>query len=122
MKMLSAILLLAFVTTGCTTRSTARLKQQNAFLTGQNAALQQQALAAAQAQGVAIVGAVQNPAVPWVEGLTLAQAIATANFTGADAPRQIIITRNGESATLDAKVLLNGTEIPLEKGDVVELR
>ena len=75
MKMLSAILLLAFVTTGCTTRSTARLKQQNAFLTGQNAALQQQALAVAQAQGVAIVGAVQNPAVPWVEGLTLAQAI-----------------------------------------------
>jgi protein involved in polysaccharide export with SLBB domain len=122
MKMLSAILLLAFVTTGCTTRSTARLKQQNAFLTGQNAALQQQALAVAQAQGVAIVGAVQNPAVPWVEGLTLAQAIATAKFTGADAPRQIIITRNGESATLDGKVLLNGTEIPLEKGDVVELR
>ena len=64
----------------------------------------------------------QNPQVPWVEGLTLAQAIATADYIGADAPKQIIITRQGESATLDAKVLLNGTDIPLEKGDVIELR
>jgi protein involved in polysaccharide export with SLBB domain len=122
MKMLFAILLLALATQGCSTNSTARLKQQNAYLAGQNAALQQQALAAAQAQGVAIVGSVQNPAVPWVEGLTLGQAIATANYAGTDAPRQIIITRQGESATLDAKVLLDGTEIRLEKGDVVELR
>jgi len=122
MKMLFAILLLALAAQSCSTNSTARLKQQNAYLAGQNAALQQQALAAAQAQGVAIVGAVQNPTVPWVEGLTLAQAIATSNYTGTDAPRQIIITRQGESATLDAKVLLDGTQIPLEKGDVVELR
>jgi protein involved in polysaccharide export with SLBB domain len=71
---------------------------------------------------VTIVGAVQNPQVPWVTGLTLAQAIATANYVGADEPSQIIITRNGESAALNAKVLLDGTVIPLEIGDVVELR
>jgi hypothetical protein len=60
--------------------------------------------------------------VPWVAGLTLAQAIATANYVGADEPTQIIIKRQGESATLDAKVFLNGKDIPLEIGDVIELR
>jgi hypothetical protein len=122
MKNVSAILMLALAATGCTTKSTARLKEQNAFLAGQNLALQQQAQAAAQMSGVRIVGAVQNPNVPWVTGLTLAQAVATANYIGADAPTQIIIIRQGESATLDAKVLLDGTDVPLEVGDVVELR
>ncbi len=104
---------------GCTTRSKARLESQNAFLAGQNTVLRQQQ---AQSPGVTIVGAVQNPQVPWVAGLTLAQAIATANYVGADEPKQIIITRNGESAAMDAKVLLDGTVIPLEIGDVIELR
>ena len=73
--------------------------------------------------GVMVIGAVQNPQVPWVTGLTLAQAIATANYIGADEPKQITITtRQGETATLDANVLLNGTDIPLEIGDVIELR
>ena len=118
MKFLSAILLLVLAATGCTTKSSARLKEQNAFLAGQNAALRQQA----QASGVTIVGAVQNPQVPWVAGLTLAQAVATANYTSAKEPTQIIITRQGESAVLDAKVLLNGANVPLEPGDMVELR
>ena len=122
MKFLPAILMLVLIVTGCTTRSTARLKAQNAFLAGQNMALQQQAQAAVQAHGVTIVGPVQNPNVPWVAGLTLAQAVATANYTGADEPKQIIITRQGESATLEANVLFNGTDIPLEIGDVIELR
>ena len=110
------ILLLALATAGCTSSSAARLKAQNAYLAGQNAALQPQQ------SGVTVVGPVQNPHVPWVAGLTLAQAIATANYTGADAPKQILITRQGETAAMDAKVLLNGTDIPLEVGDVVELR
>jgi len=122
MKIVAGILFLVLAVAGCTTKSQARLKEQNAFLAGQNMALHQQAQAAAQASGVAITGAVQNPQVPWVAGLTLAQAIATANYIGAEAPKQIIITRQGESATLDAKVLLDGTDIPLEKGDVIELR
>jgi hypothetical protein len=117
------MLVLALAVVGCTTKSTARLKEKNAFLAGQNIGLQQQqAQTAAQMSGVRIVGAVQNPNVPWVAGLTLAQAVATANYVGADEPKQIIITRQGESAALDAKVLLDGTVIPLEIGDVIELR
>lgn len=116
MKAGLVILAFALAVAGCTTSSSARLKAQNAFLAGQNAALQQQQ------PGVTVIGPVQNPHVPWVAGLTLAQAIATANYTGEGAPRQILITRAGETAAMDAKVLLDGADIPLEVGDVVELR
>jgi hypothetical protein len=123
MKTWVAFLLLALATTACTTRSNARLREQNAYLAGQNSVLQQQqAQTAAQSPGVTIVGAVQHPQVPWVTGLTLAQALATANYVGTDQPKQIILTRHGESAAMDANVLLNGTDVPLEIGDVIELR
>ncbi|MEY4916194.1 MAG: hypothetical protein RL616_107 [Verrucomicrobiota bacterium] len=119
MKFCLLILLLALALTGCTSRSKARGQAQNAYLAGQNAALQKQL---EQFNGITVIGAVQNAKVPWVSGLTLAQAVATAVYVGAQEPRAVIITRNGESAALDANVLLNGTEIPLELGDVVELR
>jgi hypothetical protein len=120
MKILFAILMLAAAATGCTTDSKARLKEQNAFLAGQNAALREQQQL--QTPSVTIVGPVQNPQVPWVAGLTLVQAIATANYLDAREPKQIIITHDGESATLDANILLNGAAVPLEAGDVIELR
>ena len=123
MKTWFAISLLALTVTACTTNSNARLREQKAFLAGQNSVLQQQQTqTAAQSPGVTIVGAVQHPQVPWVTGLTLAQAISTANYVGADTPKQIILTRHGESAAMDPNVLLNGTDIPLEIGDVIELR
>ena len=117
---ISAAALLA----GCTTKSTAQAKAQQAYLAGQNAALRQQLeqQQASQAPGVTVVGSVQNSQVPWVAGLTLAQAVATANYLGAQAPKEIIITRQGESTKLGADVLLNGVAVPLEPGDVVELR
>ncbi len=114
---MSLALAVGILAAGCAGKSKARLREQNAFLAGQNAALLQQA----QTSGVTIVGSVQHPQVPWVAGLTLAQAIATANYVGQDQPKQIIITRNGESAALDAKVLLDGADVPLEIGDVIEL-
>jgi hypothetical protein len=105
---------------GCTTKSEARVTAQQSFLAGQEAAMKQQQ--AAQFSGVTVVGPVQNPQVPWVAGLTLAQAIATANYLDSHEPKTIIITRQGERATLDPKVLLNGVAVPLEPGDVIELR
>jgi hypothetical protein len=120
MKIFAAILLFALAAGGCMTHSKAKAQARAAFLAGQNAALRQQQ--AAQFPGVTILGAVQNSQVPWVAGLTLAQAIATANYLDPREPKQIIITRDGESATVDPNVLLNGTDVPLEIGDVVELR
>jgi hypothetical protein len=118
MNFFVVILFLALVASGCTTRSKSRAQAQAAFLEGQNTLLRQQQ----QASGVTIVGPVQNPQVPWVAGLTLAQAIATANYLDSREPKEIIITRNGESANVDPKILLSGAVVPLEAGDVVELR
>lgn len=120
MKLLAFILFLTLAAVGCSTKAKSRMAAQNAYLAGQNAALRQQL--AAQFNGVTIVGAVQNPQVPWVAGLTLTQAIATANYLGADAPKEIVITRQGESATLAPDILVNGAVVPLEQGDVIELR
>jgi hypothetical protein len=118
MKFFVVILFLALIAGGCASKSKARAQARAAFLEGQNAALRQQQ----QTSGVTIIGPVQNPQVPWVAGLTLTQAIATANYLDSREPRQIIITRQGESATLDPKVLLSGAVVPLEAGDVIELR
>ena len=124
MKSLAAILLLLTVAvTGCTSRSNARLNAQQAYLAGQNATLQQQlAQQPSNFPTVTILGPVQNSKVPWVVGLTLAQAVATANYMGADEPTSITISRQGEIATIDANVLLKGTVINLEAGDTVEIR
>ena len=120
MKIVWAILVIALATCGCVSKSRARLEAQNAFLSGQNAALQSQLPSTS--GGVTVLGAVQNQSVPWVEGLTLAQAVATANYIGLHEPKQIILTRQGESAVLEPKVLLSGAMVPLEPGDVVEIR
>lgn len=120
------MLAVALGAVGCTSKSTARLNAQNAFLAGQNQVLReqlaQQPAPVSQTQSVTVVGPVQNPTVPWVAGLTLAQAVATANYLDSKEPVQVVITRQGESATLDARVLVNGPDVPLESGDVIELK
>jgi hypothetical protein len=122
MRIWITVLLLMVAAAGCTTKSNARLREQNAFLAGQNAAMQQQVQSEAQPPGVTILGPVQHSHVPWVAGLTLAQAIATANYVGQDQPKQVFIVRHGERAALEAGVLLSGKDVPLEIGDTVELR
>ena len=120
MKRGLAIVGLALLLAGCSTKATLRLKEQNAFLAGQNAALLQQQASAFPT--VTVVGPVRHGAVPWVAGLTLAQAIATAEYIGNHDPSQIILTRQGESAALNPDVLFGSSVVPLEPGDVVELR
>lgn len=89
-------------------------------MAGQRAAEQREL--AEQSQSVTVIGPVQNSLVPWVDGLTLAQAIATAKYVGPSAPQKIIITRRGQQASLDASVLLRGVKVPLKPGDIVEVR
>ena len=117
----SAILFLcAGLLCGCVSKSETQSQMQTAYLAGQNAALRQQQ-AEAQTPGVTVIGPVQNPDVPWVEGLTLAQAIATANYLGQYDPKEIILTRDGESAKIAPKMLLNGADVPLEPGDTITI-
>ena len=108
----------ALMVCGCS-GSSPQMRMQMAQLARENAALKRQV--AALGKGVTVVGPVQNSFVPWVAGLTLAQAIATADYLDPKAPKNITITRGGEAASLDASVLLNGTPVPLEPGDVVEI-
>lgn len=117
MKWLLVSLILILATTGCVTKAQARREADRAFLAGKNAAL-----AELKSQSVTVNGRVQNPMVPWVAGLTLAQAIATANYLAVENPTSIIITRQGESAAVDPQVLINGTVVPLEPGDLIDIR
>ncbi|HEY3761429.1 MAG TPA: hypothetical protein VGN23_06750 [Verrucomicrobiae bacterium] len=117
MRFFSVILILALATGGCASN---REQQEKAYLAGQNAVLREQQ--DQQNASVTVLGAVQIQHVPWVQGLTLSQAIATANYLGQYAPTKITITRNGETATIDAKMLFQGAVVPLEEGDVVELQ
>ena len=96
------IILIGVLLAGCTSKSTVQRDEQNAFLAGQNAVLKKEA----ETNGVTVLGPVKNSHVPWVVGLTLAQAIATAEYQD----------------SRDPKVLLQGTDVPLEVGDVIELR
>jgi hypothetical protein len=118
MQFIAVILMLLVGATGCSTK-TSQLQAQHALLLRQNAALQKQ-LAAAQ-RGVTVIGPVEYSFVPWVAGLTLAQALATANYLHPDEPKEITITRQGETASLDAQALLSGAAVPLELGDVIEI-
>jgi hypothetical protein len=106
---------------GCVAKSKAEARAHEAYLAGQNDALRQQQ-AESQPLGITVVGPVQNSDVPWVEGLTLTQAIATAKYLGQHDPKEIVITRRGESAKVAPKMLLTGRDVPLEPGDVVTIR
>ena len=113
-------LLIATSFCGCVTRSQAQAQAQAAYLAGQNAAFA--SLAADQRTSVFIVGPVQKSEVPWVVGLTLTQAIATANYLGRYNPKEITITRQGEQASINPRDLLNGHIVPLEAGDTITIR
>ena len=121
MKTILFILLAAvLVSTGCDSTSDAKRQEQEAFLRGQ-----QQAIAAqqqAQEPAVWFRGPVRHPRVPWTEELTLARALATAEYTGTFDPRTIKVIRKGQTYPIDVKRLLRGLEDPpLEAGDLIEL-
>jgi len=118
-RLLSAILLLLLCLTGCVSKSKAKQNARAAYVEGQQKALAEQQ---AQQPAVWFRGDIQNPRVPWTEGLTLSQALLSAHYTWNWNPRLITVTRNGEVYTVNAKLLLRGVDDPvLEPGDVIEV-
>jgi hypothetical protein len=111
-------LLLALVATGCVSKSKADAQARQAYLAGQQAAYQSIGGAVTE---VVVLGNVQKHEVPWVEGLTLAQALATANYLGSQDPQAIILRRNSVETQIDPKQLLNGQDVPLQPGDVISV-
>ena len=103
---------------GCVTKATADAEAKVAFLAGEKAAYQNMQ---SSQTAIMVLGEVQKHQVPWVAGLTLAQAIATAGYNGAHDPTDIILKRNSVQTEIDPKQLLNGKDIPLQPGDVVSI-
>jgi|ERR1041384_3170082 protein involved in polysaccharide export with SLBB domain len=110
---------LVFALAGCTTKSQAQRQAREAFLAGQ-----QQGLARAtdaQRVNIRIIGPVKQPEIAWTEGLTLAQAIATAGYTASGDPKGIFIDRKRLRIPFDPQALLQGKDLPLEPGDTIEV-
>ena len=118
---------------GCVTKSQADAQARIAFLQGQNQALMQaqaqakkpatpQPLPQLSGLNVNIIGPVNNPVIPWRIGLTLAQAIVSAGYTGNTDPSAITIHRGSQDIPMDPKSLLNGEDFVLETGDVIDLQ
>lgn len=112
-----AILSLVSVT-GCVTKATAAAESRAAFVAGQKAAYQSMQ---SSATTVVVLGNVQKHEIRWVDGLTLTQALATADYTGLHDPTDIILKRNSVQTEINPKELLNGQNIPLRPGDVVSV-
>ena len=111
--------LLAIAITGCTTNSNAKAQAQSAYAAGQQQALER----ALQARNsVTVLGPVRNPLVPWTEDLTLAKALVAADYYAKTNPREILIVRQGRALPVDVNHLLGGEDIPLQAGDVVNIR
>ncbi|MFZ0826403.1 MAG: hypothetical protein WAO02_03175 [Verrucomicrobiia bacterium] len=112
-------LLIAPLFCGCVTEAQANARARAAYLAGQKAAF---ASVAGHGLGVFIAGPVQYPNVPWVEGLTLSQAIATANYTSHNNPKAITIARKGGKIIVDPRDLLGGHLVPLQPGDKITIQ
>jgi hypothetical protein len=73
-------------------------------------------------QSVIIVGPVRNPIIPWRLGLSLAQAIISAGYSGETDPSEILIVRSGTARRIDFSKLLAGEDVPLMPGDTVQIK
>ncbi|MGA3180447.1 MAG: hypothetical protein ABSF38_08915 [Verrucomicrobiota bacterium] len=104
--------------TGCETQRQARLQAQQAYVAGQEQVLEQSRPAE---PVVTVHGPVRNSVIPWTEDLTLAKAINAADYTGYLRPRFIRVTRKGETTEVKTSQLLNGQDMPLQAGDIVEV-
>jgi hypothetical protein len=114
------VLLFTLGLAGCTTKSKAKAEARAAFAAGQQQATMR--MQQNQTPSVTVNGAVRNRLVPWTEGMTVAKAIVEADYFGKQAPTEIIVVRRGQAFRLDPKLLLQGTDPPLEAGDIMEIR
>jgi hypothetical protein len=112
-------LLLVVALCGCASKVKKRTQAQAAYQMGQQRAYDQ--IFEARRINIRVVGPVRNPEIQWSEGLSLTQAIITANYTAAGTPQQIAIVRQQERISVDAEALLHGGDFPLEPGDTIEL-
>lgn len=115
---LIAFVLLALLA-GCVSKSNARLQVSSAYFAGRAQGLQQ--AQPANPAVIRFVGPVRNSTIPWTEGMTLAEAIVTAEYISSSNPKSIFVTRNGGRIFVDPRQLLRGNDFIVQAGDVVEI-
>lgn len=116
------LLLALMAGAGCVSQKKAREQARQAYVAGQQQAMQQAAQRARLQQGPAVFvqGPVRNPVVPWEEGMKLSQAMAQAEYTGFMNPMLIRVLRNGQVAGQFKGIdLLHHEDMPLEDGDTI---
>jgi hypothetical protein len=120
MRQPAILSLLVLLLAGCVSKREADIRARDAFIAGQQQAAKQSQ--SQQTPQVIMRGPVQNSLVPWEEGLTLAKAIVTADYTGFMNPILIRVIRNGQVIQeMKGIDLLHGHDVPLEPGDVVDI-
>jgi len=106
---------------GCVSHKKAQMEARQAYIAGQEQAMQS-ALRARQQQGpvVFVRGPVRNPVVEWQEGMKLSQAVVDADYTGFMNPVLIRVLRNGQIVGEFKGIdLLHHQDMDLEDGDTV---
>jgi hypothetical protein len=112
-------LLLVLALAGCTTKAKANKQAREALAAGQQQGLVQ--AAEARRVNIRFLGPVGQPEIVWADGLTLAQAIAAAEYTDARNPQTIVVIRQSGRIPVDPKILLRGGDMPLEPGETIEI-
>ena len=123
---------LCVAASGCVSKSTAEAHARAAYLAGQRDAISQMTQRQSGTDGseaipnvptnVSFIGPVQHPVVPWVQGLTLAQAIVTATYDSPVDPVMIIVRRDREEIQISPQRLLSGGDYPLQPGDIIHIQ
>lgn len=103
---------------GCVSKTKADAQARTAFMAGQQQAMAR--MQQTQGPSVTVNGEVRNHIIPWTQGMTLAQAVVAADYSGAKDPGELVIVHNGIATRLDPKQLLNGVDISLQPGDIVQ--
>jgi hypothetical protein len=117
-----ATLLLLPMLAGCISKSKADAQARMAYLAGQRDAILQLQRSGHHGPVVTFIGPVNNPVISWTPGLTLSQAIVKAVYTPATDPAGIVIHRNGQDVPVNPSQLLAGQDLPVQSGDVIEIR
>lgn len=112
------LFLLLVALSGCISKSKANLQAREAFLAGQQQAMAAQKQAPAT---VTVHGNVKNETIPWTEDLTVGKAILAAEYQGMVDPRRIVLIHNSQRIEINPRDLLNGQDVPVQAGDVIEL-
>jgi hypothetical protein len=108
-----------FISAGCVSKSKAKAEAQAAYFAGQQQAIMR--MSQPHQPVVTFIGPVRSPTVIWTQDLTLAKAIVAAGYDAKADPKQIMIVRNGQAMPVDPRKLLEGEDIPLVAGDLVQI-